>query len=144
MGFTQVFYLFAVEFNLIHRRCLIPHRNKPKSKTSITIRQKTNMEPLPKGALQTFLYLPSKSCVNVCLHSFVQSSSLKWIAMMLFHVCKRQKGLKAGSKLGRFGSTQCLELFFQMQYTGFIRMNWKSAFIYKVASSQSRMWETDF
>lgn len=144
MGFTQVFYHFAVEFNLIHRRCLIPHRNKSKSKTFIIIiRQKTNMEPLPKGALQTFLYLPSKSCVNVCLHCFVQSSSLKWIAMMLFHVCKRQKGLEAGSKLGRFGSTQCLE-FLKWNIWDLSEWTENLPLFIQVASSQTCMWETDF
>lgn len=34
----------------------------------------------------TRLYLPSKSIMNVCLHSFVQSSSLKWMEITLLHI----------------------------------------------------------
>lgn len=112
MGFTQAFDHFAVEFNLIQRRCLMPHGNKYKSKTFN--RHNGNVMSLAKGALQTFLYLPSKSRVNICLHCLVQSSSLNWIPIMLFQVCKRHKGLKNSQKTGLF-SSRCLEAF-QFKY----------------------------
>lgn len=49
-----------------------------------------NLQGWAQGATHTFLYLPSKSNVNVCLHFFVHSSSLNWIEIMLFQIYKTQ------------------------------------------------------
>lgn len=89
------------------------------SQITICINQTIHWEGLPKGALHTCLYLPWKSNVNVCLHCFVQSSLLKWIEIMLFHICKTQPGLKIGRKMRTFWKYSKLEV----HWTEFMGIN---------------------
>lgn len=83
--FAEFLYLHAVEFNLMQRRSLTLEGQRESVEWSD---QKTNLQGSAIAVLHTCLYLPSKSIVNVCLHCFVQSSSLNWMEIMLFHSFK--------------------------------------------------------